>query len=173
VYLDVATANDSLRSVLDLGRLVPLFRATAFGRGYLDMALCFAVFCLAAWVALWLERPDRERRSVAELLSLTRALLAAAAVLLIPDTAGHAAQTSPRGLSVALDWPHLIAGSVWLGGLLSLLVLWFSLGTVGRSRVCRWSSRASRTSPSRRCCCCSARERGRRSTTCPRSTRCG
>ena len=31
-YLDFATANDSLRSVFDLGALVPLFRVTAFGR---------------------------------------------------------------------------------------------------------------------------------------------
>ena len=38
VYLDFATANDSLRSVFDLGALVPLFRVTAFGRGYVDMS---------------------------------------------------------------------------------------------------------------------------------------
>ena len=48
VYLDFAMANDSLRSVFDLGALVPLFRVTAFGRGYLDMELCFALFCVAA-----------------------------------------------------------------------------------------------------------------------------
>jgi copper transport protein len=97
VYLDFTTANDSLRSVFDLGALVPLYRVTAFGRAYADMALCFLLFCAAAWISLWLDRPQRERRSIAELVSTTGALLAAAAVLLIPGTAGHASQTSPRG----------------------------------------------------------------------------
>ena len=65
VYLDFAVANDSLRSVFDLGALVPLYRVTAFGRGYEDLWLCFALFCVAAWTALWLDRPERARRSVA------------------------------------------------------------------------------------------------------------
>jgi copper transport protein len=132
VYLDFATAIDSLRSVFDVGALVPLFRVTAFGRGYVDMEACFALFCLAAWIALWLDRPEREHRSVAEIVALTGALLAAAAVLLIPGTSGHAAQTSPRGISVVLDWLHLITGSLWLGGLSGLLVLWASLPATGR-----------------------------------------
>jgi copper transport protein len=127
VYLDFATANDSLRSVFDLGALVPLFRVTAFGRGYVDMTLCFALFCIAAWISLWLDRPERERRSVAELVAITGAALAAAAVLTIPGAAGHAGQASPRGLSLFLDWLHLVAGSVWVGGLIGLLVLWRAL----------------------------------------------
>jgi copper transport protein len=134
VYLDFATAIDSLRSVFDLGALVPLFRVTAFGRGYVDMTICFALFCVAAWVALWLDQPAREHRSVAEIISITGALLAAMAVLLVPGTSGHAAQTSPRGISVILDWLHLITGSVWLGGLVGLLVLWVSLPAAGRVR---------------------------------------
>jgi copper transport protein len=132
VYLDFATAIDSLRSVFDVEALVPLFRVTAFGRGYVDMTACFALFCLAAWIAVWLDQPHRDRRSVAEIVSLTGALLAAAAVLLIPGTSGHAGQTSPRGISVMLDWLHLITGSVWLGGLIGLLVLWLSLSSASR-----------------------------------------
>jgi copper transport protein len=132
VYLDFATAIDSLRSVVDLGALVPLFRVTAFGRGYVDMTICFGLFCVAAWIALWLDQPEREHRSVAEIISITGTLLAAMAVLLIPGTSGHAAQTSPRGISVILDWLHLITGSVWLGGLIGLLVLWVSLPAAGR-----------------------------------------
>ncbi len=133
VYLDFATANDSLRSVFDVGALVPLFRVTAFGRGYVDMTLCFALFCVAAWISLWIDRPEREHRSVAELVSVTGALLAGAAVLEIPGAAGHAGQTSPRGVSLIVDWLHLVSGSVWIGGLLGLLVLWRSLP--GASRV--------------------------------------
>jgi copper transport protein len=133
VYLDFATANDSLRSVFDVGALVPLFGLTAFGRAILKLELCFALFCIAAWVALWIDRPDREHRSIAALGSLTGALLAAAAVLIIPGAAGHAAQTSPRGLTLLFDWFHLAAGSVWLGGLIGLLVIWVGLGS--RNRV--------------------------------------
>ena len=125
-YLDAATAIDSLRSVFDVGALVPLFRVTAFGRGYVDMLLCFALFCVAGWTALYLDQPDRGHRSVAELAAQAGALLAAAAVLLIPGTAGHAAQTSPAGLTLSADWVHLISGSLWLGGLVGLLVLWFA-----------------------------------------------
>ena len=170
VYLDIATSIDSLRSAFDVGALVPLFRATAFGRGYVDMLVCFALFCAAAWTALWLDRPDRARRSVAEVLSVAGALLAGAAVLLLPGSAGHAAQTSPRGISVMLDWVHLITGSLWLGGLIGLIVLW---GTVGASLRISSLSRGSRTSRWSVCCCCSGPGRGRRSITCPRSMRCG
>jgi len=133
VYLDFSTANDSLRSVFDVGALVPLFGATAFGRAILKLELCFALFCLAAWIAIWVERPERERRSVAELGATLGALLAAAAVLVVPGAAGHAAQTAPRGLTLAFDWLHMAAGSLWLGGLGGLLVLWLALGQ--RERV--------------------------------------
>jgi copper transport protein len=127
VYLDFSTANDSLRSVFDLSALVPLYRVTAFGRAIVDLELCFALFCLAAGVALWLDRPDRERRSIAELIASFGAVVAAAAVLVVPGAAGHAAQTAPRGLTLLFDWLHLGSGSVWLGGLVGLLVLWLSV----------------------------------------------
>jgi copper transport protein len=133
VYLDFSTANDSLRSVFDLGALVPLFRVTAFGRAIVDLELCFALFSSAAWITLWVDRPEREHRSIAELIATAGALLAAAAVLIIPGTAGHAGQTSPRGLTLSLDWLHLAGGSVWLGGLIGLLVLWRAVPA--RSRV--------------------------------------
>jgi copper transport protein len=123
VYLDVATSVDSLRSAFDVGALVPLFRVTAFGRSWLDLELCFALFGAAAAVALWVDRPEREHRSVAELLATVGALFAAAAVLLVPGLAGHAAQTAPRGVSLLLDWVHLVSGSLWLGGLVGLIVL--------------------------------------------------
>jgi copper transport protein len=133
VYLDFSTANDSLRSVFDLSALVPLFRVTAFGRAVVDLEVCFALFCVAAGIALWVDRPERQRRSIAELIASCGALLAAAAVLVVPGAAGHAAQTSPRGLTLLFDWLHVASGSVWLGGLVGLLVLWFSVST--RERV--------------------------------------
>ncbi len=127
VYLDLATANDSLRSAFDVSALVPLFGVTAFGRAILDLELCFAMFCLAAWVCLWVDRPDRRQRSLAELAAGTGGVLAASAVLFVPGASGHAAQTSPRGLTLTFDALHMAAASVWLGGLIGLVVLWISL----------------------------------------------
>ena len=44
--------------------------------------------------------------------------------MLVPGTSGHPGTTSPRGLAIALDAVHLAAGSIWIGGLIGLLVLW-------------------------------------------------
>jgi copper transport protein len=128
VYVVMSTAKFALRSAFDLGAVVPLARASAFGRGYLDLELVLALFALAAAVAIWVDRPERDQRSVAELLSLIGAGAAAAAALLVPGLSGHAAQTAPRALSLTLDWLHLLAGSIWIGGLIGLIVLWWSLG---------------------------------------------
>jgi copper transport protein len=132
VYVDMATAQFALRSSFDLGDLVPLFRDSAFGRGFLDLELVFALFVLAASLAIWIDQPQRERRSIAELLSVTGALAAAAATLLIPGISGHAGYTSPRGLTLPFDWLHLTAGSLWVGGLIGLLVLWRSFPVARR-----------------------------------------
>ena len=131
-YVEESTAIDSLRSFYAFGALVPLWRTTSFGRGYVDLELCFALFTFAAAVAVWLDRPERPRRSVAALLSLSGALAAAAAVLALPGIAGHAAQTAPRGVALLLDWLHLASGAVWIGGLVGLLVLWASLPAARR-----------------------------------------
>ena len=132
VYVVMATAQFALRSAFDFGNVLPLLRDSAFGRGYLDLELTFALFVLAGAVSLWVDRPERPQRSIAELMSTAGALLAAATTLLVPGLSGHAAQTAPRGLSVALDWLHLTAGSVWIGGLIGLLVLWRSLPVARR-----------------------------------------
>ena len=78
---------------------------------------------MAGWIAIWVDRPERERRSIAEIVATAGALLAAAAVLVMPGASGHAGQTSPAGLSLLVDWLHLVSGSLWIGGLIGLLVL--------------------------------------------------
>ena len=104
-----ALACDRLRA--RLGRRRALLRTLLRLRGRRDLG-----------------RPaEREGRSVASLLALSGALLAGGAVLVLPGAAGHAGQTSPRGLAVPLDWLHLISGSLWIGGLIGLLVVWRSL----------------------------------------------
>jgi copper transport protein len=132
VYTLIATADFALRSMFDLGAIVPLAHASAFGRGYLDLWICFALFVGAASMAIAIDRPERTQRSLAELLAAIGMILAASSVLLVPGLAGHAAQTSPRGLSILADWLHLVSGSLWIGGLVGLLVLWRSLPAAAR-----------------------------------------
>jgi copper transport protein len=123
VYVLLSTAEFALRSFWSFGALFPLVRVSAFGRSWLDLELVFALFVGAAAIAIWLDQPERRQRSTAALLALAGAFGAAAACLLVPGLAGHAGQTSPRGLSLAFDWFHLVAGSVWVGGLIGLVVL--------------------------------------------------
>jgi copper transport protein len=133
VYVQIASAEFAFRPVFDVGAVVPLWRSSAFGRAWLDFEPVFALFALAGAIAIATDRPERPRRSVAGLLALAGALGAATAALLVPALAGHAAQTAPKWLSILLDWLHLAAGSVWLGGLIGLLVLWFGLGDARRT----------------------------------------
>jgi copper transport protein len=132
VYVVLATAQFTLRSAFDLGTIVPAARASGFGRDFLDLELVLALFGLAALVALYLDRPEREQRSVVELLALPAALLAGGAALVLPALAGHAGQKAPRGLALPLDVAHLGAASIWLGGLIGLVVLWVSVGAERR-----------------------------------------
>jgi copper transport protein len=132
VYVIISTADFALRSAFDLGNVLPLVRDSALGRGYLDLELSFALFVVAAAIAIWIDQPVRPKRSIAELLSVGGAYLAAAATLVIPGLAGHAAETAPRGASLVADWAHVVAGSLWVGGLIGLLVLWWSFPTARR-----------------------------------------
>jgi copper transport protein len=63
------------------------------------------------------------------------AAVSAAALLFVPTLSGHAAQTSPRWAALSLDWLHLVTGSIWIGGLVGLLVLWSSTERVRRTAV--------------------------------------
>jgi copper transport protein len=133
VYLLLATADFALRSFWSWGALVPLVRASAFGRGYFHLWLVFALFVAAAAIAIAIDRPERPRRSTAELLAFAGAGVAGGAALLVPSLTGHASQTRPRGLALAFDWLHLASASVWIGGLVGLLVLWRSLPVASRT----------------------------------------
>jgi copper transport protein len=133
VYVEIATAQYAFKSVWDVSGVVPLMRTSAFGRAWLDVELVLALFAFAGSIAVFTDRAEHRQRTLAALLSLFGALGAAAALLFVPTLAGHAAQTSPRGLSLPVDWLHLVAGSLWIGGLIGLLVLWVSLGDARRT----------------------------------------
>jgi copper transport protein len=132
VYDVMSTAKFAQVSVLDLATVVPLLTVSHFGDSLIDLEIVLALLAVAGSIAIWLDATHRKQRSVAAMLALTGALGAVGAILLMPGLAGHAAQTNPRWLSLFLDWVHLAAGSIWLGGLVGLLVLGAS---VGRLRV--------------------------------------
>jgi copper transport protein len=123
VYLLLATAEFSLRTWTDVGQIVPLVRRSSFGRAFSDLWGVLALLALASAVALALDVPGRARRSGEAVLAVTGVAACAAAALALPGLAGHPSTTSPVGLMLALDWAHLVAGSIWIGGLAGLLVL--------------------------------------------------
>jgi copper transport protein len=132
IYVLLTTAQFTLRNWWDVGNILPAARDSGFGRDYLDLELVLALFAVTAAAALYLDRPDREQRAVSELLALPAALAAGLAALFLPALAGHAGQKSPRGLSLPLDVAHLGAVSIWLGGLIGLIVFWLSLERTAR-----------------------------------------
>ena len=123
VYLVLATAQFSLRPWSDVGAIVPLVRDASFGRAFSDLWGVLALLAVAAGAALALDVPGRRRRSGEAILAVLGAGVCAAAALALPGLAGHPSTTSPVGLMLILDWAHLAAGSIWIGGLAGLLVL--------------------------------------------------
>ena len=115
-----------------LGALVPLVRASAFGRGYLDLGSASRSSSPPAASRSRSTDPSGTQRSIAELLALDRRRARRR------RRAARARPRRPRRTDVAarplglLDWLHLAAGSLWIGGLVGLLVLWRSLPAARR-----------------------------------------
>ena len=130
IYDLMSTALYAQTGFFDLGTTIPLLTSSHFGRSLLDLEIVLALLAVAGVIAIWLDVPDREHRSTAALLALIGALVASAAALVVPGLAGHAAQTNPVSLSLFLDSAHLAAGSIWLGGLVGLLVLGATVGSL-------------------------------------------
>ncbi|SCW80893.1 copper transport protein [Paenibacillus tianmuensis] len=55
---------------------------------------------------------------------------------------GHAAAFEPKSETLVLDWLHLAASSVWVGGLLMLLVLWRTDKELGKRFLPNFSTAA-------------------------------
>jgi len=123
VYVLAATAEFAQRPFYDLAATVPVVRDSNLGRAFSDLEVVLVLFAVAAGALLLVDDGRRRQRSVAALLALAGAFLAAGAATAVPGLAGHAAQTSPAALSLALDWMHVTAGAVWLGGLVGLVIL--------------------------------------------------
>ena len=122
VWLLLATAQFSNRSATDIGALAPLIDASSFGRSLIAQWIITTLLLIAGCVAIRIDRPDRTQRSFAELGAMLGALACAAAAVVMLGLTGHAAQTSPSGLTLSLDAVHVAAAAIWLGGLLGLFL---------------------------------------------------
>jgi len=104
-------------------RLADFLLANVAGLGRVAV-IAFALLALVVW---------RRRAKLAA--GLAAAALAAVAV------SGHASSASPRTAAVLNDWVHLLAGSVWLGGIALIVLVWRpgvrGLGRDGRMAVAR------------------------------------
>jgi copper transport protein len=88
--------------------------ATSLGHTLITRIVPMVVSCVAL-VGVWLLR-DAVRR-----VALVVVLLAAAAAMWADADASHAAGEAPTLLNVILQWLHVLAVGVWIGGLLALL----------------------------------------------------
>ena len=170
----LATAEFSLRPWSDLGEIVPLVRDSGFGRAFSDLWVVLALLAVAARDRTRARPAGRKRRSGEALLARFGAAGCAAAALALPGLAGHPSTTSPVGAMLALDWAHLAAASIWIGGLVGPARA--GRGDRARASASRRSPsscRASRASPWAASPSCSRRASSRASCTCRRSARSG
>src|SRR5262249_10948777 len=98
------------------GDLSPLSEHTRFGKAFIAMTLGFA-FVAALLFLAWL--PDRRRAFLWPAFLLSLAFASGLAL------SSHAAEAHSATLAEVLDYVHLTAATVWLGGLLALaLAVW-------------------------------------------------
>ena len=171
----LATAQFALRSVWDVGALVPLIRASVvrarLRRPRADVRALRArrrsSRCGSTGPSGSGARSPSCSRSSGALARRRRRAARAG-----PRRARRADLAARAGRSL-FDWSHLPAGSLWFGGLIGLLVLWRACPRRGASQASPSASRASRTSRSSRSRAHRARGRAQRSSICRRSRRSG
>ena len=117
-----ATASSLSERRFDLGALIPLMRDSSSAGLPRPRALPHPL-CLCRRDCDLAGSAGAGHRTPGALLALIGGLLAAGAVILAPAVSGHGGQTSPRGLAIPVDWIHIAAGAVWIGGLIGLLVI--------------------------------------------------
>ena len=103
---EVADAPDAARGI-DPGRMGDYLAGNLAGIGR-----ALVVVALVAAAAL----RDRRPRAAAGAVVLALGGVAAS---------GHAGSAEPRVPSILNDWLHLVSGSLWLGGIGLLVVLWW------------------------------------------------
>ncbi len=112
------------------GDLTPIANGTRFGQAFIVMTLGFAYVAAIIYLAWLLDRP-----------SLLFVALSASLVLLSGlSLSGHdAVDAGSSKLTELADWVHISAASLWLGGLLALVVIWPVAAELRREAFFRFS----------------------------------
>ena len=112
------------------GDLTPIAQGTRFGKAFIVMTLGFAFVSALVYLAWFLERS----------VLLEPALLLSLALLSGLSLSGHDAVDPGSGKATEIaDWVHISAASLWLGGLLSLAVIWGAWPELRRQVFVRFS----------------------------------
>jgi len=116
------------------GDLSPISQGTRFGKAFIVMTLAFALVAALVYLA-WLT--DR-------VVLLVPALAIAVGFSSGLSLSGHdAVDPGSSGWSELADWVHLTAASLWIGGLVSLVVaVWFVAPELRRAAFTRFSQLA-------------------------------
>jgi len=113
------------------GDLSPISQGTRFGRAFIVMTLAFALVAALVYLAWLTDRPAL----------LVPALLLAVGFAAGLSLSGHdAVDPGSSRWSELADWVHLVAASLWIGGLVSLVVaVWLVEPSLGRTAFVRFS----------------------------------
>lgn len=109
-------------AALNMGLLVKQATAGRFGTYWL---MRMAVLLLALLINLWMLAWKRRPRAINRALPLLNLFLASLLFLAL-TMSGHAAAVSSNVLpySVVIDWLHLMAAALWIGGMLYILLIY-------------------------------------------------
>ena len=128
------TAEDALQlpfSRFLYGDLTPFAVGTRFGTAFVVMTLGFAVVTALVFLG-WLT--DRPRPFLWPSLGLSLVLASGLSL------SGHSAVDPPASKwSELADWVHLSTASLWAGGLVTLLVIFFTESTLRRDAFVRFA----------------------------------
>ena len=102
-------------SGLALPEALPVLPKVLFHTHYGRMWLIRFVVLAALWMGWWAGRQHLQGRAIAGLILLGGSLIA-----LTRSVSGHAADWGDLTRPELIDWLHLLAASIWGGGLLSL-----------------------------------------------------
>ena len=141
------------------GDLSPISGGTRFGKAFVAMTLGFALVAALVYLAWLLERT----------VLLVPALVLALGFVAGLSVSGHdGVDPGSSWKSELADWVHLSAATLWIGGLVTLVVTWPVAGELRRQLFLRFSQLAVGSSRSS-----SPRASTWRSSACPTSTTSG
>jgi copper transport protein len=112
------------------GDLSPISDGTRFGKAFVIMTLGFALISALVFLAWLLDRTS----------FLVPALLGGLALLSGLSVSGHDGEDPGSSWKTEIaDWLHLSGASLWIGGLVSLIVLWWAAPELRRQVFIRFS----------------------------------